>query len=142
MISLGSAIRPGPSSPQACKPSFGPIISTPSERRVAIFRCVAECCHFRWFIAGAINVGASVAKYKVDNKLLAAPDANWLREFAVAGAIINPSAHRASSIWLMDCSASKSQSSSRALFPEMAESAVAVTNCLAFVVKTGITSAL
>ena len=82
MISLGSAIRPGPSSPQACKPSFGPIISTPSERRIAIFRCVAECCHIRWFIAGAINVGASVAKYKVEELYLIYQDGRLIKNLS------------------------------------------------------------
>ncbi len=38
-ISAGSAMRPGPNSPQAMSPSFGPTTAMPSARNVARLRC-------------------------------------------------------------------------------------------------------
>ena len=60
-ISSGSAMRPGPYSPQAISPSSGPTVSTPSAASVARLRRVAGCDHIRGFIAGAMSTGAFVA---------------------------------------------------------------------------------
>ncbi len=93
-ISIGSAIRPGPYSPQAMSPSFGPTASTPSHVSVARFRCVAGCCHIRTFIAGAIRTRVSVASSSVEARSSARPCAIRAIRSAVAGATTTRSATR------------------------------------------------
>jgi hypothetical protein len=51
-------MRPGPIRLQACGPSAGPIDAHAALRSSATFACVAGCSHMRWFIAGAIAIGA------------------------------------------------------------------------------------
>ena len=72
-IAGGSAMRPGPNSPQAISPSSGPTKSAPSAVTVARLRWVAGCCHIRTFIAGAISTRLSVASSSVVARSLARP---------------------------------------------------------------------
>ena len=95
-IASGSAIRPGPYSPQAISPSSGPTICTPSANNCARLRRVAGCCHIRTFIAGAMRTGVSVASRSVEARSSALPVANLAIRSAVAGAITIRSAVRES----------------------------------------------
>ena len=72
-IACGSAMRPGPYSPQAISPSSGPTKRMPSARSVARFRCVAGCCHMRTFMAGAASTVLSVASRTVEARSSARP---------------------------------------------------------------------
>ena len=93
------------------------------------------------FMAGAIAIGASVARHSVVSRSGAPPPARRAMISAVAGAISTRSAHRASSMWLIDASASLSQRFLRIGRPETACSDVCVTNSSADAVMTICTSA-
>ena len=97
-------MRPGPNSPQAMSPSFGPTNSTPSRFSVARFLCVAAWFHIRTFIAGAISTGLSVASKVVEARSSARPAAALAIRSAVAGATTTRSAERDSSIWPISAS--------------------------------------
>jgi hypothetical protein len=103
-IAAGSAIRPGPNSPQAMAPSSGPTNRTPSAFRVAKLRRVAACSHIRTFMAGAISTGLSVASRVVDARSSARPPAAFAIRSAVAGATTTRSAERESSMWPISAS--------------------------------------
>ena len=110
-ITAGSAMRPGPNSPQAMAPSSGPTNRTPSALRVARFRCVAACRHIRTFMAGAISTGLSVASRVVEARSPANPCAALAIRSAVAGATTTRSAERDSSIWPISASSVSENSS-------------------------------
>ena len=67
----------------------------------------------RWFIAGAIVIGAVVARHSVLTRSSAKPCASLARVLAVAGATTTRSAQRASSIWPIAASAAASHSEVR-----------------------------
>ena len=98
-IAAGSAIRPGPYSPQAISPSSGPTSVTPSAFSRARLRWVAGCSHIRTFIAGAISTGLSVASRTVEARSSQSPFAALAIRSAVAGATTSRSASRDSSMW-------------------------------------------
>ncbi len=93
-ISKGSAMRPGPNSPQAISPSLGPTNSTPSFSRIARLRLTEALSHIRIFMAGAIKTGLSVASSVVEAKSFASPFAILAIRSAVAGATTTRSALR------------------------------------------------
>ncbi len=110
-IVSGSAIRPGPYSPQAMAPSSGPTMETPSCFKVARFRWVAGCSHMRTFMAGAISTALSVASRVVEARSSAWPLAALAIRSAVAGATTTRSAERDSSMWPISCSSVRENSS-------------------------------
>ena len=110
-ISAGSAMRPGPNSPQAIAPSSGPTNCTPSAFRVARFRWVAAWVHMRTFLAGAISTGLSVANRVVEARSPARPCAALAIRSAVAGATTTRSADRDSSMWPISASSVSENSS-------------------------------
>ncbi len=109
--SSGSGIRPNPTSPQACEPASGKMTWTPSSTKVFKLRCVALAAHICWFMAGATQTGALVAKYKVLSKSSAKPQANLAKVSQLAGATNTKSAQRANSICPIPASASVSNNS-------------------------------
>ena len=140
-ISGGSAMRPGPYSPQAISPSFGPTMSAPSAVTVARLRRVAGCSHMRTFIAGARRTRLSVARSSVLARSLARPFASLAMRSAVAGATTTRSAARESSMWPISASAVRSKSSACTLWPARAETVRGVTNSAPPAVRTGVTEA-
>ena len=87
LISSGSASRPAPISPQACVPCPGPRTVIPRSSRILILAWVAVLLHICWFMAGATNRGAGVARAVVVSRSSALPMARRARVSAVAGAI-------------------------------------------------------
>ena len=136
-IASGSAMRPGPNSPQAMAPSSGPIRVTPSPASVAALRRVAGCSHIRTFIAGAISTGLSVASRTVAARSSARPATALAIRSAVAGATTIRSAERDSSIWPIFVSSVREKSSDRASSSAKAESESGVTNWAPAVVRMG-----
>ena len=128
-------MRPGPCSASAMAPSFGPTTATPSRVSVARLRCVAGCSHMRTFMAGAIRIGSVVAKSTVEARSSACPQAIFAIRFAVAGATTIASASRASRIWPMSASSSRSNRSVWARDPAKEAAASGVTNCCAPLVR-------
>ena len=110
-ISSGSAIRPGPHSPQAMSPSFGPTVATPRPSSVRRFAWVAGCCHMRTFIAGAASTGLSVASSAVLARSSAMPAAMRASRSAVAGATTTRSASRDNRMWPISLSSVSENSS-------------------------------
>ena len=131
-IAAGSAIRPGPYSPQAISPSSGPTTATPWKPGKAFNRSIlawtAGCSHIRTFIAGANSTRLSVAIRVVDARSSARPFAALAISPAVAGATTTRSAHRDSSIWPMLVSSSGWNSPDRTGCPLSAASDRGVTN--------------
>ena len=72
-IAGGSAMRPGPNSPQAIGPDSGPTNRTPSSFRRSRLRRVAGCSHILTFIAGAASTRLSVASKRVVARSSARP---------------------------------------------------------------------
>ena len=60
-------------SPQAWLPESGPNTRTPRARSKPRFAWVAGCAHICWFIAGATDSGAALARHNVVNKSSAWP---------------------------------------------------------------------
>ena len=109
-IASGSAIRPGPNSPQAISPSSGPTNRTPSACTWAMLRWVAACSHIRTFIAGATSTGVSVASNRVEARSSARPPAILASKSAVPGATTIRSALRDNSICPISASSVRSNS--------------------------------
>mgnify|MGYP002062386975 CR=1 FL=1 len=86
-IAAGSLMRPAPWSPQACSPTAGPTNSTPRAANRATLSVVVGCPHMAWFIAGAINSGASEARHSVDSRSCARPAAVLAMKSAVASIV-------------------------------------------------------
>jgi hypothetical protein len=63
-----------------------------------MFACVALFAHMTRFIAGAITIGASVARHSVASKSSARPPASRAMKSALAGAISTSCAQRANSM--------------------------------------------
>ena len=141
-IAGGSAMRPGPNSPQAIAPSSGPTVRAPSAATVAMLRRVAGCSHIRTFIAGARSTRLSVARSSVLARSSATPWASLAIRSAVAGATTTRSALRDSSIWPISASAVRSKSARCTVSPASAETLSGVTNSAPPSVSTGTTSAL
>jgi hypothetical protein len=140
-MSVGSTIRPGPTSPHAWPPDAGPMQRTPRDSSVARLAWVAACRHMAWFMAGASTRGADVARQSVVRRLPAEPVASWDMRCAVAGAISTSSAQRANSMWPMAASAASSHNSERTGCPETAWNTVGATSRVALGVITTRTSA-
>ena len=140
-IASGSAMRPGPYSPQAIAPSSGPQNSTPSACSVATLRCVAGCSHIRRFIAGATSVRLSVASSSVVARSSARPLAMRASRLAVAGATTTRSAARDSSIWPISASSVSEKRCSCTFSPARLAKDSGVTNSFAPAVSTGTTRA-
>ena len=100
-ISVGSSMRPSPTSPQACAPLAGPSTPTPSARNCAMLRTVAGCSHIWRFMAGATRSGQSRARHRVVNRSSPKPCTSLAMKSAVAGAMITASAPRVRSICAM-----------------------------------------
>ena len=94
-----------------------------------------------WFIAGAMAIGAEVARISVESRSSARPWAVRARKSALAGATSTRSAQRASSICPIAASASKSSRSISTRFPVSACIVSGVTNSCAARVMTTRTSA-
>ena len=140
-ISKGSAMRPGPYSPHAISPSFGPTVRTPSLSNVARFRCVAGWVHIRTFIEGAVRTRLSVANRTVDARSLATPFAIFDTKSAVAGATTIRSAARDNSICPISASSVRLNRSSKTFSPVKAETLNGVTNSDPAFVRTAVTFA-
>ena len=110
-ISIGSAIRPLPNSPQARSPASGPIWRTPRDLRVAILAWVAGWAHIRVFIEGAISTGLSAASKVVEARSSASPWASLARRSALAGATTIRSDSRDRRIWPISLSSVREKSS-------------------------------
>ena len=79
-------MRPCPFTPQASSPSTGSITVTPRAFSAAMFSCVTGLSHMPVFIAGAIAIGARVARSVAVRRLSASPYRIFAIVFAVAGA--------------------------------------------------------
>ena len=123
------------SRPRPWRRRWGRRRATPSACRVSRLRCVAGCCHMRTFIAGAIRIGRVVASSTVEARSSAWPPAILAMRLAVAGATTTRSASRASRIWPISASSSRSNRSVWLRSPESAEAASGVTNCCAPAVR-------
>src|SRR3546814_5383894 len=75
----------------------------------------------RWFIAGATQIGAVVARHRVVTRSSAKPCASLARVSAVAGATTMRSAQRASSMWPIAASAAASHRLVRTGSPDRSE---------------------
>ena len=129
--SAGSSMRPAPTSPQAWSPSPGPSTQVPRSCSVRRFARVAGAAHIWRFIAGAIAIGAAVARHTVVSRSSASPAARRAITFAVAGATSTRSAQRASSMWPMPASARSSSSSVCTGLPDTAWKVSGVMNACA-----------
>ena len=72
-ISIGSASLPSPTSPQACSPNPGSMVTTPLLLSILRFSLIAFDANICWFIDGAISTDALVARITVDSKSSALP---------------------------------------------------------------------
>ena len=91
-MSMGSAILPLPTSPQARRPSTESIMVTPRSFKMLIFCWTASLSYIFVFMAGQTTLGAFDAIYVVESISSAMPLANLPMTFAVAGATKNKSA--------------------------------------------------
>ena len=124
--------------PAGRRPDRSPARRAGAASRLGLRRRVA---HMRWFIAGAIAIGAVVARHSVLTRSSASPCASFASVLAVAGAITTCSAQRASSMCPIAASAASSQSVLRTVRPETAWKLGAPTKCSASAVIATCTSA-
>ncbi len=80
--SVGSSMRPAPTSPQAWSPVPGPNTCTPRSLSRATLAWVAAFAHICWFMAGASAIGAAVARQVVASRSSARPPASRARKSA------------------------------------------------------------